>query len=689
MAAPEPASSPVVGPERSLPEITFKAAVLGVVLAMMMAAANAYLGLRIGMTVAASIPASAISLGVLRFFRRSNILENNQVQTIASAGASTVSGIIFTVPALVMMGAWKDYSYWPIFLMVVIGGVMGVVFTTPLRRALIVDAGLQFPEGVATAEVLKSGGVERTADRPEAEQGHGALGFKLLLEAGVIGALFKLCEGGLKWFAGGVGWTRSMLGGAWLFTADVTLAPSLLGIGFIVGINIGVLMLAGAIIGTILGVPINWWLNEPRLIDAAHAAAAADHETWNALGVAKQTAYYATASWQECRRIGIGCMLVGGTWSLITLFQPMVNGVRASLAAFKAKRAGATGGAVRTELDTPLPFLVFAAAVMTVPLFLTFRSALDGYDGATAIAAVMTVLMLGFGFLFCSVAGYMAGLVGSSNNPVSGVTMATVVLASVLLLWLMGNEGVAGKLGPAAVIYLAAFICTGACIAGDNLQDLKCGHIVGSTPWKQQLCLVLGSIGSAAVIPLVLGLLDSDQGIGRPPAAHPDATPLAAPQASLMKDLSTGIFGAGINWNFILFGCALAVVIIAIDEMLKRRGAKFRTPVLAVAVGIYLPFGLSVLIFVGGALAWLAGKLFRAESPGDKTALENSGMLLASGLITGEAIMGVGIAMVAAVDYDLLPKKAASFAEPAALLATLAMIVYLYVRTMRAARAMR
>jgi putative OPT family oligopeptide transporter len=675
--------SPVVGPERSLPEITPKAVVLGILLAMLMAAANAYLGLRVGMTVAASIPASAIALGVLRFFRKSNILENNQVQTMASAGASTVSGIIFTVPALVMMGAWKGYDYWPIFLMVIMGGVMGVVFTTPLRRALIVDAGLTFPEGLATAEVLKTGGVERDASKPAPENKAGALGFKLLVEASVIGAVFKLCEGGLKAFSEGVATSKALFGGKWLFTADVTLAPSLLGIGFIVGPNIGTLMMSGAFIGTILGVPINWLLNGERLmqtvdIPASTALSALTGDQWEAL---------AGASWQECRRIGIGCMLVGGTWSLITLFKPMVNGVKASLAAFRAKRSGKSGGAPRTELDTPLPFLVGTAAVMTVPLFLVFRSALAGYEGAGGIAVIMTLLMLLLGFLFCSVAGYMAGLVGSSNNPVSGVTMATVVVSSLLLLKLMGHDGIAGKVGPAAVIYLAALICTGASIAGDNLQDLKCGHVVGATPWKQQLCLVLGAVGSATVIPLVLGVLDADQGIGRP--SHPGAHPLAAPQASLMKDLSTGIFGAGINWNFILFGCGLAVLIIALDEVLKRRKAKFRTPILAVAVGIYLPFGLSVLIFIGGMLSWLVAKNFGAKTHEGNVALENSGMLLASGLITGEAIMGVGIALAVAGAPNLLPTTRLAIGGTLALLATLAMLVYLYARTLRAARAMQ
>lgn len=685
MTEPAP-HRPLVGPERSLPEITVKAVVLGVLLAMLMAAANAYLGLRVGMTVAASIPASAIALGVLRAFRSSNILENNQVQTIASAGASTVSGVIFTVPALVMMGAWQGYDYGPIFLMVCVGGIMGVVFTTPLRRALIVDAGLTFPEGLATAQVLKTGGIARGDDATAAEATANAatsgLGFKLLLEASVLGALFRVLEGGFKVLAAEVATVKSLLGGKWLFTADATLQPSLLGIGFIVGPNIGTLMMSGAVIGTILGVPINWWLNEERLMQTAGIAAgtawsAFSDDQWGAL---------AGASWQECRRIGIGCMLVGGVWSLISLIGPIKNGVSASLAAFRAQRAGTSVAAPRTELDTPINFLAFVAALMTVPMFFAFWSALGEYDGKLLICIVLTVLMLGFGFLFASVAGYMAGLVGSSNNPVSGVTMATVVVSSLLLVQLMGSDSLAAKVGPAAVIYLAAFICTGACIAGDNLQDLKCGHVVGATPWKQQLCLVIGTIASAAVIPLVLGLLDSDAGIGR--AVKEGVKPLAAPQATLMKELSTGIFGAGINWNFIMFGCGLAVVIIALDNYLKKIKATFRTPILGVAVGIYLPFGLSVLIFIGGILSWLVKRKFAPKTEHENVALENSGMLLASGLITGEAIMGVAIAAVAAGLPSLIPGGHFGYGGVLALVASGLLIVYLYVRTLGAARRM-
>ncbi len=675
-----PLPPPVVGPQRSLPEITLKGVVLGLVLAALTAAANAYLGLRVGMTVAASIPAAAISLGVLRAFRRSNILENNQVQTIASAGASTVSGIIFTVPALVIMGAWTEYQYLPILVMVALGGVMGVVFTTPLRRALIVDARLTFPEGVATAEVLKTGGVEREKGAG-ADDRAGATGFKLLLEAGALGALFKLGELGLRWLADSVATTKALLGGKWLFTADATLQPSLLGIGFIVGPNIATLIFSGGVIGTLIAVPINWLLNSDALMQAVGIPpgtpwAEITDEQWGFAGDSPPTSI-ASQSWRSCRQIGVGCMLVGGVWSLIKLAKPIAGGIRASIAAFRNRAAA---GIARTELDTPMPILLLVAAVMAVPVFFVFHGALGDYAGKASIAAVMTALLFVFGFLFCAVAGYMAGLVGSSNNPVSGVTMATVVVSSLLLVQLMGKEGIAGQVGPLAVIYLAAVICTGACIAGDNLQDLKCGHLVGSTPWKQQLCLVLGALISASVIPIVLGQLDFAYGIGRPSPFHPEAQQLSAPQATLMGTLASGIFGAGIDWTYILLGCLLAVLIIALDVAQERRGASFRFPVLAIAVGIYLPFGLSVLIFTGGVLSWLLMRRFAGASKDTRQVLENNGMLLASGLITGEAIMGVAVTFWAAQRGDAGAPFA--YARPLSVVVTLALMFYLYRRTL-------
>ncbi len=677
-----PIPPPLVPPERTLAEITIKAVILGLLLAVVLAMANAYLGLKVGMTVAASIPAAAVSLGVLRAFGRTTILENNMVQTIASAGASTVSGIIFTVPALVMMGAWEGYDYWTIVMMVILGGVMGVAFTVPLRRALIVDVRLQFPEGVATSEVLKSGGIERGGDVQESpdESAKGARGFRLLIEAAAIGGGFKLLEGGLRVLTDALATTKALFGGKWLFTIDATLAPSLLGIGYIVGLNVGVLIMMGAVIGTILGVPINWLMNSDALMAKAGLAAdtpwsAFTHENWEAL---------AGASWGQCRRIGVGCMIVGGVWSLITLFGPLVRSVRMSLRAYKAQAAGG-GELPRTERDTPLTFLVVVAAVACVPLYFAFSSALGSYENKAPIALLMTAMMLVFGFLFSSVAGYMAGLVGSSNNPVSGVTMATVIASSLVLVGLMGNEGIAGQVGPIAVIYLAAFICVGCCIAGDNLQDLKCGHVVGATPWKQQVCLVLGAIASAFAIPWVLGVLDDDQGIGRLSPLREGvegAKALAAPQATLMKEISTGIFGQGLEWIYVYVGFALAAALIVLDQVQKKRGSSFRFPVLAVAVGIYLPFGLSVLIFTGAILNWIVLRRTAHYDHVKKQELENNGMLIASGLITGEALMGVAVPLIAIGLPALRPETPWTYAEGAAAAVTIAMVVYLYRRTL-------
>jgi putative OPT family oligopeptide transporter len=351
-------------------------------------------------------------------------------------------------------------------------------------------------------------------------------------------------------------------------------------------------------------------------------------------------------------------------------------------ASFGAFRGVQDQGIARTEHDTPMTVLLMVTAVMTVPVFFMFQHALADYPERTSIALLMTVLMLIFGFLFSAVAGYMAGLVGSSNNPVSGVTMATVVVSSLLLVQLIGNEGIAGKVGPIAVIYLAAVICTAACIAGDNLQDLKCGHVVGSTPWKQQVCLVLGALVSASVIPIVLGQLDDVYGIGR--VVHEGTRPLAAPQATLMMTLATGIFGSGIDWTYIQIGCALAVLIIALDKVQERRGATFRLPVLAVAVGIYLPFGLSVLIFVGGLLSWLVQRQFRTAPRDVQLSLENNGLLLASGLITGEAIMGVGVTFWAASRAP--GGEHAHYAAHAAIAVTVALMAYLYWRTLGTVR---
>jgi len=660
---------PLVPPERNLPEFTVKGVVLGLLLSMLLAAANAYIGLLVGLVVSASIPAAAVSMGVLRLFPKSNILENNMVQTSASAGEALAAGLIFTVPALVLMGAWEQYNYVPLFLVALIGGILGVAFTIPLRRALIVEARLKFPEGIATAEVLKTGGIESGTGEEDGEEG--AEGFRRLLQASAIGGLFKFFESGMRYLAGGVSTSFPMFGGRYLFAADITLSPALLGVGFIVGLNISVLVFIGGALGTLIGVPLNWLFNSDTILteagyDATVSLSNLTSTDWATL---------ATQSWKDCRLVGVGAMIIGGVWSLVALAKPLVSGVKASLEAYKAASRGEAIALPRTERDTPINYVVIVALAAAVPLFFLFRNVLQNHEDAAMIAGVMTVLMLFFGFIFSSVAGYMSGLVGSSNNPISGVTIATVIVSSLILVQIMGREGLAASLGPIAVIFLAGLICSSAAIAGDNMQDLKCGHILGATPWRQQVCQVLGVVAAALVIPLVLQVLDAGQGIGR--EVQEGVPFLQAPQAVLMQTLATGIFQGDIKWLYIGIGMGLAVVLIILDKIQENRGSSFRFPVLAVAVGIYLPLGLSIPILLGGLLAHAVARRSQKEPEKVKKTRENTGLLLASGLITGEALMGVAIAFATAFPHYM----------PGALgIGSLLLVVgFLYSKTMKAA----
>ncbi len=672
---------PVVAADRNIAELTVKALILGALLSMILAAANAYIGLLVGLTVSASIPAAAASMGILRLFRSSTILENNMVQTAASAGESLVAGIIFTIPALVMMRAWSGYEYGPMVAIGVLGGILGVAFTIPLRRALIVEARLAFPEGRATAEVLKTGGIERNHE--SAANAEADTGFRRLLQAAGIGAVFKFVESGVGLLAGNVATTQSWLAGKYLFLGNINISPALIGVGYIVGLNIAMLVFIGGAIGTLIGVPLNWALNHEAImaaagIDTAIAWSDLDADQWGAL---------AGQSWQDCRRVGVGAMMIGGLWSLISLARPLVDGVRGSMKAYRESRAGGAA-AVRTEFDTPINYVFIVVIVSIVPLFLIFNFALAEYPGRIMISAIMTVMMLVFGFVFSSVAGYMAGLVGSSNNPISGVTIATVIVSALILLQLMGNEGIAARLGPIAVMYLAGLICSAAAIAGDNMQDLKCGHVVGATPWRQQLFQIVGVIAAAIIIPLILQLLDNQYGIGRP-SPNPNAIPnsvLAAPQAGLMQALAGGIFGAGIKWNFIIMGFVLAVALIVVDKIQEKRGSTFRFPVLAVAVGIYLPLGLSIPIFIGGLIAWQVKRRSVELDEAQRTKRESLGLLVASGLITGEALTGVLVALLAATGIALPLMTGFSFAPTLALLGLGAVIIYQYRTPMTAGK---
>jgi putative OPT family oligopeptide transporter len=643
---------PYVPASEALPETTVKAVVLGIVLSAVLAGANAYLGLKVGMTVSASIPAAVISMAVLRMFRQHNILENNLVQTAASAGESLAAGVIFTFPALIMLRYWAGFEFLPTMAISLCGGVLGVLFTIPLRRALIIEANLQFPEGVATGEVLKAG----------TEGGEGA---RHIAVAGVGGALLKLAQTGLKLVAGKTSGAYTAPNGA-IFGYGTELGVALLAVGYIVGLNIAILVFAGGLISWLFGIPIFTAVADPatlRDITGGATGYAAAEQVWSA----------------RIRYLGVGAMATGGIWALLSLMKPVRDGIRSSFEAMRAARSGGAADIPRTERDTPIHFVIGGTIALAVPIFVVFLFVVDAGDLGISGGLYLSTLIFGLvfalvaGFLFSSVAGYMAGLVGSSNNPISGVTIATILSISLILLALLGSridftvDAERAAAAAATAILVGAVVCCAAAIAGDNLQDLKAGRIVGATPVRQQAMQMIGVVAGAIVIAPVLELLFQAYGLGDvfPRPGMDPGEALKAPQATLMSSVANGVFTRNLPWGMIRIGALIAVAIIAIDKVLESRGAKFRAPVLAVAVGIYLPLELTVPIFVGGIVALLAGRALARR--GADAASGQSGLLFASGLITGEAIVGILLAIpfAAAQSTDVLRLAPEGF-EPVA-----------------------
>jgi putative OPT family oligopeptide transporter len=630
----------------SPPQLTSRAIILSIILAMILAAANTYLGLFAGLTIASAIPAAVVSMAVLRVLGGGHILENNIVQTGASAGSSIAAGVIFTVPALVILGYWQDFKYSWVLAIAGLGGVLGVLFSVPLRRSLIVDQQLAFPEGKAAAEVLKTG------ENP-------AQGIKVLAGAASLGAFGKLlAASGLRMvpdsaaMAGYVGKAIGYMG--------TNLSPALLGVGYIVGLNIGIVVVAGGILSWNIAIPIysTFFLdNDPALASRIAGLGAADAagSIWSA----------------QIRYLGVGAMLIGGIWTLISLRKSLLSGVKSGLA---ATRAGAGKIIAETERDLPMKGVLVGLIVFTLPLAALYHAIVNDFS----VSIPMTLIMIVAGFLFSSVSAYMAGLVGSSNNPVSGITIGTILFASLVLMVLMGRDA---PLGPVAAIMIGAVVCCAAAVAGDNLQDLKCGYMIGATPWRQQVMLAIGAISCALVMAPVLNLLASAYGIGTPTAAHPN--PLLAPQATLMASVAKGLFGGALPWNLIWIGAAIGAAIIAFDEFQKKRGASFRTPVLAAAVGIYLPLDLTVPIFLGGLLTHVVERISGHHSKGvvdDR--IHQKGVLFSAGLITGEALMGIFIAIpiVMAGSADVLALPASLQFGNVLGLAIFAVIAYLLYR---------
>jgi putative OPT family oligopeptide transporter len=521
-----------------------------------------------------------------------------------------------------------------------------VLFSVPLRRTMIVENPLPFPEGKAAAEVLKAG------DNP-------GPGLKILGLSAGIGALVKLmAESGLRMIpdnAAGAGFFGKYLG-----YMGTGLSPALLGVGYIVGLNIGIVVLSGSILAYNIAIPFY------------HAfLLAGDPEV--AAQVAGKTAAEAAAiiRGERVRYLGVGAMLIGGIWTLFSLRKSLLSGVKSGIA---AARKGAGDNLAETERDLPMKWMLVALVLFVIPLLALYQAIVGNF----AVSVPMTVIMIVAGFLFVSVSAYLAGIVGSSNNPVSGITIATILFASVVLMLLLGADS---KIGAVAAIMIGAVVCCAAAVGGDNLQDLKAGYLVGATPWKQQLMLGIGAFSCALIMAPVLNLLAAAYGIGDP--TRPGS--LQAPQATLMASVAQGMFGGKLPWGMIGAGAVIGAIVIALDGLLKKRGSNFRVPVLAAAIGIYLPLELMVPIFIGGLLAYLVerrhGAVGADESLRDR--IHRPGTLFAAGLITGEALMGIAIAvpivMTTRADVLALPEPY-HFGQIAGL-AVLALVGWLLYRT--------
>lgn len=609
---------PYIPADRIVPEFTITSVLIGCLLAIVFGAANAYLGLLVGMTVSASIPAAVISMGIIRIIlRRDSILENNMVQTIGSAGESLAAGAIFTLPALFLWaeeGKIDFPSILTIFLIALFGGILGVCFMVPLRQALIVEehGTLPFPEGTACAEVLLAG-----------EEGGSKAGsvFKGL----GIAAVYKFVADGLAIFPSEIGYAFKGFAGA---QVGIQVLPSLAGVGFICGPKISSYMLAG---GT-----LSWFVLMPAI-----ALFGGDATIFP--GEAPISSMAPDVIWDTyVRYIGAGAVAAGGLISLIKTF-PLI--VRTFKQAMKSLTKNHTNtNTLRTQQDLPMPLLIGMIVVIVIAIWLvpTFP--------VNPIGALIVVI---FGFFFASVSSRMVGLIGSSNNPVSGMAIATLIIAT-LLLKMTGTTGTTGMVGAIAI---GGIICIVAAIAGDTSQDLKTGFIVGATPRKQQLGEMLGVVVSAAAIGFVLYLLNEAWGYGN------DKIPAA--QATMMKLLVEGIMDANLPWALILIGVFVAVVV----EILQ-------VPVMPFAVGMYLPFSLSAGIMAGGVVRFIVEKIKGTDQK--KKERGDRGVLFTSGLIAGEGIMGIILAVFAVVGLDLSKVLRFSLPQIGSLVIFIVLLCYLY-----------
>jgi putative OPT family oligopeptide transporter len=594
-------------------ELTVRGLILGALITTVFTAANVYLGLKVGLTIASSIPAAVISMAVLSGVRDSSILENNIVQTVASA-AGTLSAIIFVLPGLVIVGWWTGFPFWATFLICVSGGILGVLFTIPLRRALVTNSDLPYPEGVAAAEVLKVGAEVRSdgaADAGEAREG---------LTAVILGTLASSALA----IAGATQVAAVEIAGFFRITAraasgySIAWSLALFGAGHLVGLSVGLAMLTGLLIAWAAAVPILTHLHP--------AAAGAD------------LAAHTGGIWRhQVRFIGAGTIALSALWTLAKLARPVATGLLSSL----SRRKGVGSGDERDRDLSVGWILVLTAGCLGVAgvAIHAFAASTPLASRAAELTAVGVPFVLVVGFLIAGVCGYMAGLIGASNSPISGVGILAIVACGSILALAIHPAPESRPALVAVALFITSIVFACATISNDNLQDLKTGQLVGASPWRQQVALIVGVLAGAAVIPSVLNLLARAHGFaGAPNVSVVSPHPLPAPQATLISALAQGVIGGNLEWGMIGVGVAVGVALILVDEVLravKGRGL----PPLAAGIGIYLPMSATFAVVVGSVVGhWYGGRAARGASPGRA---ERLGTLVASGMIVGESLFGV------------------------------------------------
>ncbi len=668
--------NPLFPSSANVPEMTFKAIVLALILTVILAAANAFLALKVGLTISASIPAAVTSMGILHFFKRSNALESNLVQTSASAGEALASGMVYSLPALIIFHYWVGFNYAVTMLVGLIGGLLGVLFTVPIRKVLLTEPSLRFPEGTAIGNIL----------RINAEK---SVGLKDLLTGGAWGAVIALFQTGFKVVAEAaqIWWVREHMA----FGLGCGFSPALIGAGYIIGANVGMAILTGVILGWVVGVPILSLVYGIPSESLAHPG------------------QIAASLWQlHIRYIGVGTMMIGGIYAIIGLLRPIYYGIKTSIVSMSKFKKRGLSAILRTERDIPILRVFYGIVLLTIPAyFLLAHFGLNPKLSLPATDARMMVVLCVFfavvaGFFFSTVCAYFAGLIGSSSSPISSMALMSLILSSLLIMLWLGRahakvEDIHTLAAMALAIMITALICSAAAISADIMQDLKAGHMVGATPWKQQVMMMIGVAVSALILPLILDLLFNAYGIGGvlPHAGMDPGQMLLAPQAGLMAAVVSGLFTHQFNDTMLALGMGLAILALLLNPVLQKRG--FRIAILPLGLGIYLPISTTTPLILGGLLSWYIKKgLEKRLCNESKTVREEkehqanqTGLLISCGLVAGASLMAVLLAIPFGIKGNanalrLLPSQYAHVATGMGIVVTIVLMAWLKRRVFKA-----